>query len=194
MTRVLNQLDADTAARVRAAISGKPVLREPKAKRAEPVKCYVPQLHRVYTATNTHVIQLPIAFNCANYNTSRAPWYLKERAVKSMRETVWLSLAAYVPSLRAEDVRFMEFVRLAINKMDERDNLPAAFKAIVDATCSRLAWGDDAPSRVKTIGRADDILEKRGVTWRYRQQKCESNPRLYGIQILLHCAPPSTEQ
>lgn len=191
MTRVLNQLDPDTAARVRAAISGKPMLREPKAKRAQPVKCYVTQLHRVYTETSTHVIQLPIAFNCANYNTSRAPWYLKERAVKSMRETVWLALAAYVPSLRGEDVRSMEFVRLAINKMDERDNLPAAFKAIVDATCSRLAWGDDAPSRVKTIGRADDILEKRGLTWRYRQQKCESNPRLYGIQIILHCAPPT---
>lgn len=192
--RVLNAIDREFAADVRAAISGKPRLKEAKAPKAPPgPKAMVTQLHRVYTATHTHVIQLPIAFNCANYNSSRAPWYLKERAIKSMRETVWLALAAYVPNMRSADIISMEFVRLAINKMDARDNLPAAFKAIVDATCSRLEWGDEAPARVKQIGQADDKLEQRGVTWTYRQQKYEANPRAYGIQIWLHCAPPSSE-
>lgn len=116
-------------------------------------------------------------------------------ARQTHRETAAIdALQAFVdaPKERAR-VRSMEFVRIAINKLDERDNLPAAFKATVDATASFLVWGGAAPAHVKTIGTADDKLEQRGVTWTYRQQKCESNPRLYGIRIILHCAPRTTE-
>lgn len=193
MTRVINAIDADTAARIRAHISGKPSPQAvAKPKKTQPVKCYVSQFHKFDPAKNAHTIQLPIAFNRANYNANRLPWYMKEKAVKGMREAVWLALGAYVPNLRGEHVRAMEFVRIAINKMDAKDNLPAAFKAIVDATCSRLVWGDEAPAHVRAIGYADDKLEQRGVVWTYRQHQCESNPRLYGIRIVLHCAPNTT--
>jgi hypothetical protein len=232
--RVLNSIAPETAALIRARIAGKPMPPAiAKAPKAQPVKCYVTQLHRVYTETNTHVVQLPIAFNRAHYNSSRTPWYLKEAAIKSMREMVWLALSSYFPSMRAPSfafsrikpselkccapsyvrfvpdderavrafcesaramrerarVRQIEFVRLAINKLDERDNLPAAFKAITDATCSYLVHGSECRAHIKTIGRADDILDKRGLTWSYRQQKCESNPRLYGVRIILHVSP-----
>lgn len=194
MTRVINALDPDTAARVRAAISGKPVLREPKAKRSQPVKCYVSQFYRFDPRNETHTIQLPIAFNRATYNTSRAPWYLKEKHVKEIRETVWLAMDAWLPNFKIERLRSMEFVRIAINKMDAKDNLPAAFKAVVDAVASKVVWGVDAAQHVRAIGSADGKLEQRGITWTYRQQQCESNPRLYGIRIILHCAPHSTER
>lgn len=193
MTRVLNQLDPDTAARVRAAISGKPVLKEAKPKRSQPVKCYVPQLHRVYTETSTHVIQLPIAFRGEEYNAKRTPWYLREKWVKEKREAVWLAMQAYLPRFDVDQLRSMEFVRIGLKKMDGKDNLRAAFKPIVDATCSRVRWGDACWENIKVIGSADDWMEQRGIEWTYRQQKCESNPRLYGIQIILHCAPASTE-
>lgn len=90
-------------------------------------------------------------------------------------------------------VRHMEFVRIGSKAMDRKDNLRAAFKAIVDAICSFLRWGIDAREHIRAIGFADDYLEKRGMTWDYHQQKCPSNPRLYGIQIKLHCAPRTSE-
>lgn len=200
--RVLNAIDPATAQRIRDRIAGKPLppVAKPKGKRAEPVKCYVSQFHKFDPRNNSHTIQLPIAFNRATYNTSRAPWYLKEKGVKEMREMVWLALDAYMRDMRAPAaeeergrVRHMEFVRIAVNKMDEKDNLRAAFKSVVDATCSFLVWGEQAYQHVKAIGSADDKLEQRGVTWTYRQQQCESNPRLYGIRIILHCAPRSDE-
>lgn len=191
--RVINAIDPETARDIRAAISGKPRLKPAKAKKSEPVKCYVSQFHKFDPRTNAHTVQLPIAFNRANYNASRTPWYLKEKAVKEMREQVWLAMNAYFPGMRTdsaerERVLRMEFVRLAVNKMDVKDNLPAAFKAILDAVCSFLVWGQDAPLHVRAIGYADDRLEQRGVSWSYRQQQCASNPRLYGIQVILHCA------
>jgi hypothetical protein len=193
-TRVLNAIDPETAQRIRDRIAGKPLRVEPaKPKRVQPVKCYASQFHKFDPAKNTHTVQLPIAFNRATYNTSRAPWYLKEKAVKEIRETVWLALGAYLPNFDGARVLRMEFVRIAINKMDTKDNLPAAFKAVVDATCSFLVWGSDAPSHVRAIGSADDKLEQRGVTWTYRQMQCESNPRLYAIRIILHCTPLTTE-
>jgi hypothetical protein len=193
MSRVLNAIDPQTAARIRAAINGKPQLKEAKAKRAQPVKAYVSQFHKFDPRNNSHTIQLPIAFRTGEYNAERTPWYLREKWVKEKREAVWLALMAYLPSFDGERVQRMEFVRIGLKKMDENDNLRAAFKSIVDATCSWAVWGREAPAHIQAIGKADDKLERRGVTWTYRQQKCESNPRLYGIRIVLHCTPLSPE-
>lgn len=194
MTRVLNQLDADTAARVRAAISGKPILKEAKAKKAKPVKCYVGSFHRFDPLKSTHTLQLPIAFRTAEYNAGFTSPALRARWVKEKREMVWAAMHAHMPtfarcipegiSLR---VTHIEFVRLAIGKLDD-DNLSAAFKAIRDALCAFLVWGHECDENIRQIGRADDLLKQRGVSWSYRQKKCESNPRLYGVQLILHCA------
>lgn len=191
--RVLNAIDPATAADIRAAISGKPRLREAKPKKTQPIKCYVGQFHRFDPAKNTHTVQLALAFHASAYNTNRTPYWQKQQWVKEARSLVWQTLGAYMSGFDATRVRHIEFVRMAVNKLDD-DNLVAAFKAVRDATCSYLVHGRDCWNHVKTIGQADDKLAKAGVTWTYRQQKCESNPRLYGVRIVMHCAPLSTPQ
>lgn len=197
--RVINALDPETAARVRAAISGKPQLKEAKPKRREPVKCFVGQFHKFDPVKSTHTLQLPIAFRTAEYNAGRTPPALRARWVKEKRELVWSAMRAYMPtfarcipegiSLR---VTHIEFVRIGLKALDD-DNLVAAFKAVRDALCSFLVWGGECDDNIRQIGRADDILKQRGTTWSYRQQKCESNPRLYGLQLVMHCAPRTNE-
>lgn len=185
--------DPQMAADIRAAISGKPRLKEAKPKRAEPVKCYVSQFHKFDPAKNAHTIQLPIAFRTAEYNADHTPMALKSRWVAEKREAVWLAMSAYLKGFDRARVRNIEFVRIGTRRLDD-DNVVAAFKAVRDATCSYLVWGADAPNHVRAIGSADDKLWQAGIRWAYRQEKCASNPRLYGLKIILHCAPPSTTQ
>lgn len=234
MTRVINALDPDTAARVRAAISGKPVLKEAKAPRAKRIKNLVSQFHKFDPRHDVHTVQLPIVFERAEYNADHTSQFLKSKWVRAKKDAVWLALTAYFPSMRASGytftrikphllrfcepsyvrflpdderavrafcagaramrerarVRHIEFVRIGQMRLDD-DNIVAAFKAVRDATCSYLVRGASAAAanHQRGIGHADDKLRKNGVTWTYRQQKCEANPRLYGIRIILHCAP-----
>lgn len=194
--RVINAIDPATAQRIRDRIAGKPLRVEPaKPKRAQPVKCLVHTSYRLDAERGMHTLQLPIAFNRAEYNAGRTPQHMRARWVKEKREMVWFAMHAFMPtfarcipegiSLR---VAHIEFVRLGLLKLDD-DNLVAAFKAVRDALCSFLVWGDQCDENIRQIGRADDILKQRGVTWTYRQQKCEANPRLYGVRLILHCAP-----
>ncbi|HXK16636.1 MAG TPA: hypothetical protein VNG33_02435 [Polyangiaceae bacterium] len=234
--RVINSIAPELAADIRAAISGRPRLKAAKAKRAEPVKCYVSQFHKFDPQTDRHTVQLPIAFRTAEYNADHTPYALKAKWASEKKAAVWVALSAYFPNMRGgvytfsrikphelhfcapsyvkfipDDeravrafcfgaramrerarVRHIEFVRIGQRKLDD-DNIIAAFKAIRDATCSFLVRGASAANHQLGIGHADDKLKKRGVTWTYRQQKCEANPRLYGIRIILHCAPRTTE-
>lgn len=198
MTHVINRIDPETAADIRAAISGKPRLKTAKPKKPQGIKCMVSQFHSFDPRHSVHTIQLPIAFKGAEYNAGNTPQYLRSKWATEKRDHTWLALNAYFPRMRTdaaerERVTHMEFVRFGVKKLDAKDNLRMAFKAIVDATCSFLRWGADAPLHLRAIGSADDYLEQRGVSWDYFQQKCPSNPRLYGIQIKLHCAPRTSE-
>lgn len=189
MTRIINAIDAQTAQRIRDAIAGKPQLREAKPKKAEPVKCYVSQFHKYDPAKDTITLQLPIAFRTAEYNADHTAFYLKAKWAKEKRELVWSACAMHLHNFDRERLAHIEFVRLALGKLDD-DNLVAAFKAIRDALCSHIVWGSEAPAHLKSIGKADDYLAREdGVTWSYRQQKCESNPRLYGVRLILHLKP-----
>lgn len=191
MTRLINALSPADAQRIRDRIAGKPLPPAvAKPKSVGRIKCYVSQFYKYDPALNAHVIQLPIAFDRAMYNAGRTPFYLRERYVKQMRETVWLACASYLSSFDVRQLARVEFVRIASNKLDS-DNISAAFKAIRDALCSYLEWGNEAREHIRAIGYADDRLEQRGVTWSYRQQKCEANPRLYGVRLVLYCKPPS---
>lgn len=192
MTRVINQIDHATAQRIRDAIAGKPQLRAAKPKRAQPVKCYVSQYWSYDPRRDRYTLQLPIAFDPRMYNAGRTPQYLRERYVKQLRETTWSACFALIHNFDRERLKHIEFVRIAVNKMDS-DNVQSAFKAIRDALCTFIVHGRNCVDHVKTIGHADNKLEQEGVTWSYRQQQCESNPRLFGVRIILHCAPRSSE-
>lgn len=191
---VKNALPPETAALIRARIAGKPLPPAiAKAKRSQPVKSFASQFHKFDPTTNTHVIQLPIAFRSAEYNAGHTPQYLRAKWATEKRLAVWCAMSVYLKGFDPKRVRRIEFVRVGLKRLDD-DNVVGAFKAVRDATCSWLVWGDEAPLHLKTIGTADDKLWKDGVRWTYRQQQCEVNPRLYAIQIILHCAPRSPEQ
>ena len=192
MTRIINSIDAATAQRIRDAINGKPQLKDAKPKRAQPVKCYVSQFCAYDPNRDSYTIQLPIAFRTAEYNADHTPMHMKAKWAKEKKTTVWMALGAYLKGFDRSRVRSIEFVRIGLKRLDD-DNVVSAFKAVRDATCSYLVWGDDAPNHNAAIGSADDKLWQAGIRWSYRQQKCESNPRLYGIRIVLHCAPRSDE-
>lgn len=188
--RVLNALAPETAALIRAHIAGKPM---PKAiakapKRKDPIKCYVSQYSSYDPRRDCYTIQLPIAFRTAEYNAGHTPAALRAKWVAEKRTCVWLALDAYLKGFDRSRVRNIEFVRIGLKRLDD-DNVVSAFKAVRDATCAYLVWGGDAPSHIKAIGSADDKLWKDGVRWTYRQMQCESNPRLYGLRLVLHCVP-----
>lgn len=204
MTRVLNQLDADTAARVRAAISGKPVLKEAKAPKAPPgPKAMCQRLHRYYTATNTHVIQLPHHLTQPKrfvpprgMTAAQIKWRLMREAEEHEQffESVCDDIQHYLPR-GIEGLRAIEYVRFSRyaggpNEMDD-DNLSACFKAVRDAVCAYARWGPEWRKHRDAVGHADGYLKRQGITWAYKQRKCEANPRAHGIQIWLHCAPPT---
>jgi hypothetical protein len=194
--KVLNAIPRENAADYRRVLTGQPLKR---IKRKEPVKAYVSQFHKFDPRNSTHTLQLPIAFRTAEYNAGRTHPALRARWVKEKRELVWRVMHAHMPtfarcipegiSLR---VTHIEFVRIGMRKLDD-DNLVAAFKAVRDALCSFLVWGHECDENIRQIGRADDILKQRGVSWSYKQQKCERNPRAYGVKLVLHCAPRSSE-
>lgn len=198
MTRVLNSIPRENAADYRRVLNRKelPAL---KRKRKEPVKCYASQFHSFNPARGTHTLQLPIAFRTAEYNAGHTPHALRAKWVKEKRTLVWRAMHAYMPTLArcipegiSLRVTHIEFVRLGLRALDD-DNLVAAFKGIRDAVCSFLVWGGECDDNIKQIGRADDLLKQRGVSWSYKQQKCASNPRAYAVRIVLHCAPRSDE-
>jgi len=121
----------------------------------------------------------------------------QNRKYKHTREQITRDLQRMM-SRGINGLTHVEYVRLTPrvggkNEMDD-DNLWSCFKPVRDALCAYALWGDECVIHLRDIGNADGQLKRMGVTWTYRQQKCESNPRLYGFQLILHCAPRSTEQ
>lgn len=208
MTRVINALDPDTAARVRAAIGGKPVLREPKA--AKPYKpkamCSQYYVETVRELGTRHVVQLPVYLDQAQIKAVVPPPGMSAEKVKRMvharrrayvllRNGVANDIEHYFPN-GVEGLHAIEYVRFSMyaggpKEMDD-DNVVAVMKPVRDALCSVAYHGAAWRQHIDTIGNADGYLKRRGVTWLYRQAKCPGFPRLHGIQLILHCVPSST--
>lgn len=203
--RILNSIAPETAALIRARIAGKPMPKAiAKAPKRKTIKSLVSQFHAYDPRRDAHTIQLPIHFESYEYNSAWHDVYIDKNgnprskradAADKKKKMVGNALAQYLPrwlddeSERAR-LKHIEFVRIGMKRMDD-DNIWIAFKAIRDRTCSFALAGREsfAKSYERKIGQADDILQKRGLTWTYRQMQCESNPRLYGIRLILHCAP-----
>lgn len=205
MTRVLNALDDATAQRIRDAIAGKPQLKEPKAPKAKGPKCMCSQFHNYNPRTGAHIVQLPIYLSQPKrfvpprqMTGAQIRWRLAKEAeeYEEMREGITADIQRYFPN-GIEGLQHIEYVRLSNRagnpktEMDD-DNLSACFKVVRDATSRYARWGAEWPKHTDKLGQADGYLKQVGVTWIYRQQKCAANPRLHGIQIILHCAPSTT--
>lgn len=207
MTRVLNEIPRENAADYRRVLNRKEL---PALKRKAGPKCLVSQYHKFDPRTNTHTLQLPIYFEGFTYNATNDVYYIRlgngrrvprskrADAAKEKREMVWKAMQLYMPGWAAiiasghgMRVQHISWIRLGLKQLDD-DNLQAAFKSVRDAVCSFLVNGGKCAGKVRSIGKADDVLKERGVTWEYLDRKCESNPRLYGVQIKIRCAPATT--
>jgi hypothetical protein len=207
MTRVLNALDAATAADIRAAISGRPNLKAAKAAPSpKQPKCMCSQFHKFDPPTNRHTVQLPIYLGQEQIKEFVPPYGMsgdrvtkvlraKRYAYQKLRNGVGVDIERYFPN-GIETLTAIQYVRFSMyaggpKEMDD-DNVSAVFKPVRDALCSVAYYGSAWRQHIDTIGNADGYLKQRGVTWLYRQAKCAGNPRLHGIQLILHCAPNTT--
>lgn len=207
---IINEIPRENAADYRRVLNRKelPAL---KRKKAGP-KCLASQYHKFDPRTNTHTLQLPIYFEGFTYNATNDVYYIRlgngrrvprskrADAAKEKREMVWKAMQLHMPGYAkciadgyGMRVQHISWIRLGLKQLDD-DNLQSAFKSTRDAVCSFLVWGANSDKNIRKIGKADDVLKERGVTWDYLDRKCESNPRLYGVQIKIRCAPRSTEQ
>lgn len=143
------------------------------------------------------VVQMPLY---TSGQRSWGIWHDRHSMVDAQVNTTWFSLCAWEWLARhRSDIQHIELVRVAPRELDTHDNLPSAFKAIMDAVCSWVVEGDkvrDPAFNRKKIGRYDDaILQSKknpeGITWSYGQTKCASNPRAYGVEIRFRLAPSS---
>lgn len=208
MTRVLNALDAETAARVRAHIAGKPVpLAVAKPKQERKPKCMCSQFKKYNPTNGSHIVQLPVYLDQTQIKEFVPPPNMSGEQVKRVlfgrrrdyvkrRDGVAADIERYFPN-GLPNLRAIEYVRFSVyaggpKEMDD-DNVGAVFKPVRDALCSVAYHGSAWRQHIDTIGNADGYLKQRGVTWVYRQAKCAGNPRLHGIQLILHCAAASTE-
>lgn len=205
MTRVLNAVyDAEQAARIRAHIAGKPVpLAAAKPKAARKPKCMCAQFKKYNPANSSHVVQLPVYLGQEQIREFVPPpgmsgdkvrkvLYAKRREYVQLRDGVANDIERYFPN-GLEGLTAIQYVRFSMyaggpKEMDD-DNVSAVFKPVRDALCSVAYHGSAWRQHIDTIGNADGYLKQRGVTWLYRQAKCVGNPRLHGIQLILHCAP-----
>ena len=209
---IINSIPRENAADYRRALNRKEL---PALKRKKGPKCMVSQYHRFDPRTNTHTLQLPIYFEGFTYNAKshdtyyvrssftgrRIPRSKRADAAKAKREMVWKAMNLHMPGWAGAiatghgmRVQHISWIRLGLKQLDD-DNLQAAFKSVRDAVCAFLVWGGKSQTKtnVRKIGKADDILKERGATWDYIDRKCESNPRLYGVQIKIRCAPRTLE-
>lgn len=163
-------------------------------KKGWPKRGLVRLAYKFDAVRGAHTLHLPISFRSEEYNAGRTPDELRAAWVKDKRDLVWRALHECLPTFarsipRGADVRVarIDFVRIGPRFLDD-DNLVSAFKGVRDSLCSFLVWGDQCDENIRQIGRADEVLRKRGVTWSYRQEQHAVNPKLYGVKLVIHCA------
>lgn len=198
--RVINSIDAETAADIRAAISGKPRLKAAKAPKVRKgPKLLLSEYSAVKHNGTVLVVQRAIAFDPAMWHHTDLPRWRKNQLIEAERDGTINYLLHSFPKWAADPVerarvRHIDFVRIGGRGLAKHDNLRTAFKYVVDGTCGVVLWGFEVTQRTRNeIGQADDRLEERGLGWSYLQEKSQANPRGFAIQIRLHLEPRTTE-
>lgn len=145
------------------------------------------------------LIQLPMFIEAKQANGA---WWSTWDAISAQKYDVIDELTK-LPQLMAERDRIarIEYTRISRGKLDP-DNLPGAFKPLLDATCVVIEEGERARMRLrrtkkgkkrvrgKDIGHFDDrIIGSGRVTCDYAQTQHEQDLRLYGVRIRFHLKP-----
>jgi hypothetical protein len=125
-------------------------------------------------------VQLPLITRASQVKGNR---HAQRKAANLQIDTVLVTLQSQLRSIDRAAIRGITLVRISPKELDAHDNLPQAFKHVVDATCAWIVCGDDDINR-HAIGRYDDQLIRTGrITCNYEQTTCEHDRRKQGIQI-----------
>lgn len=145
---------------------------------------------------NVYTLQVPVLVQSAN--AGGAKWS-KEGMVAEQKARTFGYLNRMLRSM-AEDAALrkrivgLTMVRISPKEgLDEHDNLGHAFKAVTDAVCTWILFGDKS-HECKNVGNSDGkVLKKRSgkgsgwVKWNEPQQVTDAeHSKAMGIRILLH--------
>lgn len=122
-----------------------------------------------YSITHPDGIELGLPIRTCSEANSFDHWSSKYRRHQSQKIEVYYSLVRYAEKLKTPCS--IHLVRYAPRMLDRWENLPMAFKYILDAICEVIT--DD-----KTPGRADS---HEGIKVTYDQKKSSN----YGIKIII---------
>lgn len=145
------------------------------------------------------LVQLPLFVETKQVN---GHWRTAHNTTSTLKYDVLDELTRLAQLADERDrVSFVQFTRIAPGKLD-RDNVPGAFKHVMDMTCVFLVEGLEARKRLwltrkgekrvlgKDIGHFDNKLIGTGkVTCEYAQTQHENDRRKYGIRIRLRLRP-----
>lgn len=208
MARLITPMTTDQirAHRERMAPSSSVVNRKPKRDRSRAKKAAAVEMiplafwRRCHLDSDERIADLQIY---TSGQRSWGIWHDRHSMVEAQTSAVWSGLHTGYASLDRASITHVELVRISPGTLDEHDNLPSAFKAILDATCAWIVEGErvfDADFNRRSIGKYDDKLlrTKRNpngrVTCGYDQATSHSRPRAYGIQIRLRLSPPECSE
>lgn len=139
-------------------------------KRYSPPPVYVQQ--RIIWHSDGPELILPLIIH-AQHGYAKAK-ETEDRATKQHMLCVLSQLNGWCRALPKDRIEHIAFTRIGMGRLAAHDNLPWAFKSIVDITSYWIL--DGAPlaqkdARWKRIGDYDDILIERGrPTWSYSQR------------------------
>lgn len=176
------------AALLRAQISGKWIRPTLAQKRAKTTVAMVPSVTRCGGGREAlwYELDLPVLTAASNENGNR--WNKSARAGHQVNIVI-AGLQAHLRAIDRAAISGITLTRISPGKLDAHDNLPQAFKHVLDATCAWIVRGDDfCDADRKRIGRFDDELLNTGkghVTCNYEQTSHEVDRRLQGIRIRL---------
>jgi len=107
----------------------------------------------------------------SNVHEHWTKWGKRHRMQKKRIKEAFLQNRPLIP---LDNLLHVVLTRIAPRSLDEHDNLPMAFKYIVDALAGHIM---DKP----TNGTADDT---KSIAWHYKQEK--GQPRQYAIRIEIY--------
>lgn len=138
-------------------------------------------------------LQLPIVVH-AQHGYAQQARMAKNTAKKKQMARVLDALRLYLRGIDRSRVERITFTRVSLGKLDPHDNLPYAFKHVVDVTCAWVVCGDEEFDW-KRVGKFDDQLTTRQpgrVTWTYEQRTNDDDrtsgqrKKPQGIRIRFH--------
>lgn len=128
-------------------------------------------------------IQLPIYTQATNANGNR---YAAKARAREQVDAVMAFLQSHLRTIDRSRIKAIELTRIGPQKLDAHDNLPQAFKHVLDGVCAWIVRGDEfCDADRRRIGKFDNEVLGTGRATCHYEQVTHEDRRLHGIQIRL---------